>query len=133
MATNLDIADQCVFLSDDEPDLFLSALDISDAILMMPQENYRYIHQQVYTLLFAAAPLVAIHDTAYDEILTDKTSLRVLSSADAMAEGLLHTIQEPLFSLTVAVEGQQCVAERHTYSSFKHKVRMTYRDLLGKK
>jgi hypothetical protein len=130
MAKNLDIAEQCIFLSADEPDTFLSALKISDAILLVPQENCRYIHHQVYTLLSAAAPLVAVHDAAYDEILTDKTSLRVLFSTDAIAEGVLHTIQEPLFSLTVAVEGQHYIAERHTYSSFKHKVRMTYRNLL---
>jgi hypothetical protein len=129
MAANLDIIDHCVFLSTEEPEIFLSALDIADAVLLISHGHDRYIHPQVYTLLHAAAPLVTIHDSVYDEILTEKTSVRVLPSSDAIAEGVLRTIQEPLFSLAVSVEGQQLVAGRHTYSSFKHKVRMAYHNL----
>ncbi len=129
MATNLDIADHCVFLFSDEPEPFLSALEIADAALLIPCEKSRYIHPQVYTLLRAGAPLVTIHDPAYDEVLTEKTSVCVLPNSESIAEGLLRVIHEPLFSLAVALEGQQLVADRHTYSSFKHKVRMTYHDL----
>ena len=129
MSANLDIADHCVFIPDDDPKTFISALDIADAILLVPQAKSRYIHPQVYTLLNAPAPLVAIHDAAYDEILTEKTAVHVLPGSEAMSEGILRTIQEPLFSLSVATEGQQLVAARHTYSSFKHQVRMTYHKL----
>ncbi len=126
MAANLDIADRCTFLSPDEPELFLSALEIADAILMVPPGGSRYIHPQVHTLLQAGVPLVTIHDSAYDEVLTDKTSVRVLPNSESIAEGLLRVIKEPLFSLAVALEGQQLVTTRHTYSSFKHNVRMVY-------
>ncbi len=129
MAANLDIADHCVFISDDDFETFLSALDIADAILLVPQGKSRYIHPQVYTVLNAPGPLVAIHNTAYNEILTEKTAVRVLPGSEAMSEGILRTIQEPLFSLSIGVEGQQLVAERHTYSSFKHQVRMAYHKL----
>ena len=133
MAASLDISGHCVFLSPDEHDAFLSALEIADAVLLVPPEESRYIHPQVYTLLHAAAPLVAIHDAACDEVLSEETALRVLPGSEAIAEGLLRAIQEPLFSLAVAAGGQQLVASRHTYSSFKHKVRMAYRQLPGKK
>ncbi len=129
MAANLDITDHCVFLSPDEPESFFSALEIADAVLMVPRGESRYIHPQVYTLLHAGAPLVTIHDAVYDKVLTEKTSVRVLSNSESIAEGLLRVIQEPLFSLAVALEGQQLVADRHTYSSFKHKVRMAYHGL----
>jgi hypothetical protein len=129
MAANLDIADRFVFISDDDPETFLSVLDIADAILFVPQAKSRYIHPQVYTLLNAPAPLVAVHDAAYDEILTQKTAVRVLPGSEAISEGILRTIQEPLFSLGIGVEGQQLIAERHTYSSFKHQVRMAYHKL----
>ncbi len=129
MAANLDIARHCVFLSTDDPNPFLSALEIADAILMVPHGGSRYIHPQVYTLLHAGAPLVTIHDAVYDKVLTEKTSVRVLPNSESIAEGLLRVIQEPLFSLAVALEGQQLVADRHTYSSFKHKVRMAYHGL----
>jgi hypothetical protein len=131
MATNLDIANHCVFLSSDDPKPFLSALEIADAILMVPHGGSRYIHPQVYTLLHAGAPLVTIHDTIYDAVLTEKTSVRVLPNSESIAEGLLRVIQEPLFSLAIALEGQQLVADRHTYSSFKHKIRMAYHGLAG--
>jgi len=129
IAANLDIADHCVFLPPAEPERFLSALEIADAVLMVPHGGSRYIHPQVYTLLHAAAPLVTIHDSAYDEVLTEKTSVCVLPNSESIAGGLLRVIQEPLFSLAIAVEGQQLVAARHTYSSFKHKIRMAYHDL----
>ncbi len=129
MAASLDIAGHCVFLSNKEPETFLSALEIADAVLLVPQEKSRYIHPQVYTLLHAGAPLVTLHESAYDEVLSEKTSIPVLPSSESMAEGLLRVIQEPLFSLAVATEGQQLVADRYTYSSFKHKVRMTYHQL----
>lgn len=132
MAASLDIADHCHFLSPDEHESFLSALEIADAVLWVPSGESRYIDPQVYTLLHAAAPLVTIHDAAYDEVLTEKTSMRILPSSEAIAEGLLRAIKEPLFSLAVAVEGQQLVASNHTYSSFKHKVRMAYHPLSGK-
>jgi hypothetical protein len=133
MAANLDITEHCVFLSNEEPEIFLSALDVADAVLLVPQGNSRYPHSQVYTLLHAAAPLVTIHNAAYDEILTDKTSIRVLPDSESIAEGVLRAIQEPLFSLAVAIEGQQLVADRYTYSSFKHKVRMAYHKLSTQK
>jgi hypothetical protein len=129
MAANLDISGHCVCLAPDEPENFLAALGIADAILLVPQRQSRYIHPQVYTLLHAGAPLVTIHEAAYDEVLTEKTSVRVLPSANSIAEGLLRVIQEPLFSLVVASEGQRLVAERYTYSSFKHKIRMAYHTL----
>lgn len=133
MAANLNISDHCVFLSPDEHETFLSALEVADAILLVPSGESRYIHPQVYTLLHAAAPLVAIHDASCDEVLTEETALRVLPGSESIAEGLLRAIQEPLFSLAVATGGQQLVASRHTYSSFKHKVRMAYHQLPGKK
>jgi len=133
MATNLDIVDHCIFLSNEEPEIFLSVLGIADAVLLIPQGNSRYLHPQVYTLLHAAAPLVTIHDAAYDEVLTDKTAVRVLPGSESIAEGVLRAIQEPLFSLAVAIEGQQLVADRYTYSSFKHKVRMAYHKLSKEK
>jgi hypothetical protein len=129
MAANLDISDHCIFLSADDVETFLSALGIADASLLIPQTGSRYIQPEVYTLLHANAPLVAIQNTAYDEILTEKTSVRVLPNPDSIAEGLLRVIQEPLFSLAVVHEGQQLVADRHTYSSFKHKIRMIYHQL----
>lgn len=129
MAANLDIADHCVFFSDHDPETFLSALDIADAVLLVPEGKNRYIHPQVYTLLNVPAPLVAIHDRAHASLLTEKTAVCVLSGPEAVSEGILRTIQEPLFSLSIGVEGQQLVAERHTYSSFKHQVRMAYHKL----
>jgi len=131
MAASLDIVDRCVFLSSNEPESFLSVLGMADAILLVPPGTSCYIHPQVYTLLQAGAPLVAVRDSAFDEVLTEQTSVRVLPSTESIAEGLLRALHEPLFSRAVAAEGQQLVA-RHTFSSFKHQVRMAYRQLSKK-
>lgn len=129
MVANLDIADHCAFLSDDDSETFLSALDIADAILLVSQGKGRYINPQVYTLLNVPAPLVAIPDRASEEVLTEKTAVCVLPGSEAISEGILRTIQEPLFSLGIGIEGQQLIAGHHTYSSFKHRVRMAYHKL----
>jgi len=129
MAFNLDISDHCIFLAADQSETFLSALDFANVSLFVPQTGTRYIQPEVYTLLHAGIPLVTLHEEAYDEVLTEKTSIQVLPNSDSIAEGLLRVIQEPLFALAVALEGQQLVADRHTYSSFKHKIRMVYRQL----
>ncbi len=126
MATHLDILEKCQFILPEDTAAFLSVLDIADAVLLVPQGKSRYIHSVVYTLLHAGAPLVAVHQAAYNDVLTEKTSVQVLESSDSIAEGILRVIQEPLFSLAVAMEGQQLVADHYTYSSFKHKVRMAY-------
>jgi len=131
MAASLDIADRCVFLPADETESFLSILGEADAILLVPPGTSCYIHPQVYTLLQAGAPLVAVRDPAFDEVLTEQTSVRVLPSTESIAGGLLRALREPLFSRAVAAEGQQLVAG-HTFSSFKHQVRMAYRQLSKK-
>lgn len=129
LADSLDIRNACRFLPPRDPAAFLEAIDSADAILMLPRRSSRFIDPHVYTLLQAPAPLVTIINPAYDEILTDKTSIRVLPDTDAIAAGLLRSLHEPLFSLAVALEGRQLVADRHAYSSFKHKVRMAYHEL----
>jgi glycosyltransferase involved in cell wall biosynthesis len=131
MARNLDIADQCVFLPDDEPEPFLAALAAADAVLFLPAHGGRYIHPQVYTLLHAGAPLVTLQESAYEEVLSDKTSFRVPAGSESMAEGIIRAIQEPLFSMALGLAGQQLVADRHTFSSFKHRVRMALHDQLA--
>ena len=132
MAASLDISNHCIFLESDDPAPFLSALGIAAAVLLVPQAENRYIHPEVYTLLHVGTPLVAIQNAAYNEVLTEQTSVRVLPNPDSIAEGLLRVIQEPLFSLAIAHEGQQLMADHHTYSSFKHNVRMTYQQLSSK-
>jgi hypothetical protein len=129
IVASLDMKERCFFLPENEPIPFLSALESADAILMLPPAADRCCHEQVYTLLHAGAPIVTVHHTAYDHLLTDRTSVRVMPNSESISEGLLRTMQEPLFSLAIAMEGQQLIVGRHTYSSFKHKVRMTYHDL----
>ena len=131
MAASLDIADRCVFLPPGEPESFLFVLDMADVTLLVPSGASCYIHPQVYTLLHSGAPLVAVRDPAFDEVLTEETSVCVLPGTESIAEGLLRILREPLFSRALAAEGQQ-LAACHTFSSFKHQVRMAYRQLSRK-
>ena len=128
LAANLDISGRCSFLPFGKPKTFLGALGRADAILLLPPGQSCYIHPQVYTLLQAGVPLVAVRDSAFNEVLTEETCVRVLPSVDAMAEGILRVLGEPLFSHAIAHAGQQ-LAARHTFSSFKHQVRMAYHQL----
>ncbi|WP_372807275.1 hypothetical protein [Pontiella sp.] len=133
LAANLDIRGRCSFLAADETAEFLAALELADAAMLMPQSASRYIHHEVFTLLHSPAPLVAIQCSAYEKILTDRNSIPVLPSSESISEGLLRALQEPLFSLGIALEGQQLVAGKFTFSSFKHKLRMAYHEALKKK
>jgi hypothetical protein len=130
MAERLDVAGRCVFLAADDLDSCLAALKRSDVAVWIPQKNGRYVHPEVYTLLHAGVPIVAPKDTAHEEILTEQSSIRVLTGSETMAEGIVRAIQEPLLSLAVATEARRLVSNGHTFSSFKHKVRMAYHDAL---
>lgn len=126
MAKNLDIMDHCVFMDAGDSTTFLAALEMATIVVFGTQTG-RYIQSEVYTLLNSPAVLVAVHDGAYKELLTDERSLLVAGS-DALAGGIIQAIKEPLFSAAVATEAQQLMRSSYTYSSFKHKVRMIYHD-----
>ena len=129
MVQKLDISSNCVFLPPDDSETFLKALHVAAAALLIPPVGSRYIHPRVYTLLHAPAALVAVHDAAYDDVLTEQTTIPVLADSDSMAAGVLRAIQEPLFSRTIGTHGQQLVADHYSFSTFKHKVRMKYHEL----
>lgn len=132
MAENLDIQGRCVFLEEEEMAEFLAVLEHADAVLLLSGRRDRYMHPEVFTLLNSSAPLIAVQDRAYDKLLTEQNSIQVLSSTDSIAEGVLRVIQEPLFSVQIAMEGQKLIADHYTFSSFKHKVRMLYHGVLNR-
>jgi len=129
MARNLDIHERCAFLDADDTAEYYTALDIADAALFVPTPGGRYIDPEVFTVLQSPSALVAVQESAYNGTLDGQNSIQVVSTAEAIAEGILQVFQEPLLALAIAVEGQQQIANRHSFSSFKHKIRMTYHDL----
>ncbi|MDH3981669.1 MAG: hypothetical protein OES84_02075, partial [Kiritimatiellaceae bacterium] len=132
MATNLDIFDRCSFLAPDDAEDFVAALDFADVTLLVPEVETRYMHPEVFTLLYSPAPLIVVQEGDYASVLTEANSVSVLSSAESIAEGLLRVIREPLLSMGIATEGQQLIADHYSYSSFKHKIRMVYHEVLRK-
>jgi glycosyltransferase involved in cell wall biosynthesis len=129
MARNLDIREQCVFLEDHETADYFGALDIADAVLFVPRPGDRYADPEVFTVLNSSSALVAVQETAYSGVLDERNSIQVVPTVDSIAEGILRVFQEPLLALAIAVEGQQQIANRHSFSSFKHQIRMAYHDL----
>jgi hypothetical protein len=129
MARNLDIHERCVFLDRDETEDYYGALSIADAALFVPRPGGRYVDPEVFTALHSPSALVAVQETAYSGVLDGRNSIQVVSTAESIADGILRVFQEPLLALAIAVEGQQLIANHHSFSSFKHKIRMTYHDL----
>ena len=130
MATNLDIFNRSAFISDIDDEGFLSALNSADVSLFFPAPGTRYIQSDIYTLLNASAPVVAVEAESCKNLLSERNSISVLSSSESMAEGLLQAIQEPLFSISLAAEGRKLITQRYSLSSFKHKIRMAYIEVL---
>lgn len=128
MAACLDVGDNCEFISDTSPD-YLESLRVADALLLVPDADARYLHPEVYTMLFGNAPLVAVQDKAYASILNELNCVEVLANTDAISEGLLQVLQEPLFAQPMAQSSRKKVFVQHTFSSFKHHVRMAYYQL----
>jgi hypothetical protein len=129
LAANLEIEERCVFLSDSETGRFLAALSAANAALFVPRPGGRYCHPEILTLLNSPALVVAVHESAYAAMLTDRNSMQVDFTASSIAEGLLRVVQEPLIAFGVVADAQQQIADRNSFSSFKHKVRMAYHDL----
>jgi hypothetical protein len=129
MARNLDIHGRCVFLEGTEAKDYYGALDVADVVLFVPQPGGRYVDPEIFTALHSPSALVAVQETAYGGVLDESNSIQVVSSAEAIAEGVLRVFQEPLLALAIAMAGQQLIANHHSFSSFKHKIRMTYHNL----
>ena len=83
----------------------------------------------MFTALHSPSALVAVQEGAYSRVLDGRNSIQVVSSAESIADGILRVFQEPLLALAIAVEGQQLIANHHSFSSFKHKIRMSYHKL----
>lgn len=130
MAASLDIEARCCFLEPEEVELYLCALQAAAASVLVPTPDRRYVSPEIYTLLNAPAPLVHVQSSAHDGLLDEQNSVPVLLNTDAMAEGLLRVLREPLFSLGLAAEGRQLIADHYSLSSFKHKIRMLYHETL---
>ncbi|MEE9369199.1 MAG: hypothetical protein V3V05_10135 [Pontiella sp.] len=130
-AANLNILGRCKFFKIDETEEYLAALDIADAALFIPHVGARYVNAELFTLLRSPAPVVAVHDAAYSDLFTENNSVQVLLNPESIAEGLLRVIQEPLLSIGISMEGQQLIADKYSLSSFKHKIRMAYREVLN--
>ncbi len=129
MARNLDISEGCIFLEPPEVAEYIAALDMADAALFVPRSDERYVRPEILTMLRSVVPIVAVHNEAYDGLLTDKNSVQVLLSAESIAEGVIRVINEPLFSMGLSSAGQQLIAENYSYASFKHKIRMAYQEM----
>lgn len=133
MAANLDISGRCAFFGEHEADDYLCALEIAEAVFLLPRPESRYPDPAAITLLNAPAPLVAVLEPASSGLLTETNCMAVSRTTDSMAEGLLRVIREPLFSVGLVAEGQQRIADQYSLASFKHKVRMVYHDAVNKK
>lgn len=131
LASSLEIQGRCVFMDSDDPERCLAALSMSSAALFVPQPGGRYIDPEILTLLKSPALVVAVHEGAYLSVLSDQNSISVDYTATSIAEGLLRVVQEPLLTYGIVTAAHTLVAERYSYSSFKHKIRMTYRELVN--
>lgn len=129
MAVNLDIQERCIFLDKPEPERFLCALDKAHAALFVPKPGQRYMHAQILTLMNSPAVLIAVQEAAYAGLLNDSNSIRVDYTATSIADGLLRVLEEPLLAFGITSDAQQLIADRYSFSSFKHKVRMAYHEL----
>lgn len=129
LAGSLDIQGRCTFLERDEVEEYHAALQIADAVLFVPPPGSRYIDHEVFSALHSPSPMVVVSEAAYTGMLMEQNSIQVVSTSESIAEGLLRVFQEPLLALAIAVEGQQLIADHHSFSSFKHKIRMTYHEL----
>ena len=126
MAANLDIERRCLFLNHNEPERFLVALGRANAALFVPEPGRRYMHVEALTLLNSQALVVAIQETAYQALLNDGNCIQVDYTATAIADGLLRALNEPLIAYGLVADAQQLIADRHSFSSFKHRIRMAY-------
>ncbi|MBN2162182.1 MAG: hypothetical protein JXR25_06270 [Pontiellaceae bacterium] len=132
LAANLEIERRCVFLSPQDEGRFLSALSVADTSLFIPRQGARYAHPEVLSLMNSPALLVALDEPAYNGILSDRNCIRVDYTAQSIADGLLSVSREPLLALGLVSEARQLIADRYSFSSFKHRVRMAYHDLTHK-
>ena len=132
MVANLEIKKQCHFFANQDIELFFSILSRADTVVFVPSKADRYISSQLYSMLYSGVPLLTFQCSEFSDVLSEKNSVNLLPSATSVAEGVLRVLHEPLFYQGISSEGQQLMADQHTRSSFKHKIRMAYHHLFEK-
>ena len=133
MADNLDVQSNCCFLSEDDPARYLSVLSLADVALFVPAADVHYPHADVITMLNSSAVVISISNSACSVLLSEENSIAVDYTATSIAERILQVVKEPLLVRELVSNALQQVADYHSFSSFKHKVRMAYKNLSTQK
>ena len=125
LAESLDILDNCLFTGK-RPMSEVPAYMTAASVLVSPHLRTPYPVSKIFTYMQSGKPIVATRVAAHTEVLDETCAILVAQQADALAEGVLRALREPLLSKALGVEAMSRVAAQYGVSSFKHKLRVAY-------
>jgi len=130
LADSLDLGARCLFAGT-RPVQDIPAFMTLSGVLVSSRLSGGSSVTKLLTYMQSGKPIVATRIPAHTLLLDDSCAVLVRPQLENLAEGIMRVLQEPLLSAAMGKDALARVAENFSLSSFKHKIRRAYQDLLG--
>lgn len=128
LATNLDIANICIFTGKRPMEDMPAFMTMAD-VLVSPRVKGTNTALKIYTYMQSGCPIVATKLPTHTQVLDETCAFLVLPQADDLAEGILEALQDPVKHAKIANEARKRVSSRYSLPRFNNKVRTAYQSL----
>ena len=130
LADSLDMGERCLFAGI-RPVQDIPAFMTLSGVLVSPRLSGGTSVTKLLTYMQSGKPIVATRIPAHTLLLDDSCAVLVRPQSENLAVGIMRVLQEPLIATGMGKDALARVAEHYSLSSFKHKIRRAYQDLLG--
>lgn len=125
LARSLDLAETCLFVGE-QPMSRIPAYISAATVLVSPHLRSSYPVSKLFTYMQSGKPIVATRIPAHLDVLDESCSILVVPQAEAIADGVLRALREPLLAQGLGIEAMARVGAKYSLSSFRHRVRSVY-------
>jgi glycosyltransferase involved in cell wall biosynthesis len=95
-------------------------------ILLSPRNQANHVPLKLYSYLHSGKPILATNILSHTQILTPQIAKLVPPTPEALAQGLLDLLHDPLKAKAMGEYGKQYASEHYSWSTFVKKCHAVY-------
>jgi glycosyltransferase involved in cell wall biosynthesis len=100
-------------------------------VLISPRENGMPIPLKIYSYLNSGKPIIATRIDAHTRVLNEKISLLVDPKPQALADGILKLLHDPILRKDLGLRAKAYSLENYNFSDYRKKIERIYKTLPG--
>jgi glycosyltransferase involved in cell wall biosynthesis len=110
--------EECVlFVGIVPPDEAVAYLDLAD-VLVSPRTGGSSVPLKIYSYLVSGKPTVATRTAAHAQVLNDEVAMLVEPEPEALAEALIHLLQNPQQRQQIGSRARRLANERYSFDEY---------------